>query len=732
MGDQSIIFNVGEWLVDSERSLIQRDEETVHLEPKVMAVLVFLAQHANRVVSREQLLDAVWQRKYASDDGLTRAISVLRKQLHDDGKQHHFIKTIPKKGYMLELAENPFALEQPSAPLTTQHRRWWPFVLGAGVASAALLSGALWWQSIEAQPATGDKPIALIVESFNGMDNGDQSQTIANVLGEQVLTQLSQLRGMRVPVLIANSNSRDQVDPDQQFAINGSVTLNNDTIQINVRFVKQDSGAVIWSQGFESDESQWPQLVNTVSRTIARFIQVSSESQKDMASLSVQEVQVLALLNQARSTRRAVDSDPVLSLISAAELLQQARVTYPDRGEILSELAISYFRLASYESSYQLPNLGEIYQQAKVEDGESASFQFLQALHYRRLGQYELALESFNVALAMRGSDPEIRVILGNMLRSQGRFEEALSQYQNATDSNISYPLANFQQARLRSQLGQNGDAVRQLEYLVSMLPHYDIGRQLLTRLYFWKGRFDQSISLIQKADEFEPWRYLMADSQFALNLPEMAVETYSADLSYESAEANYYRRAITLLIQGRYHDAVGVAEMYASLNNSFDAQYMLGRVQMLSGDFSGASRSLQHALQIAPQQQPYQLGRRLDALADLAWSEYQLGNDALAQTHANKVLERIEGFNRVGVSGFGVVDVIAHTVNGDLDKAHAAFSEALAEGWLSWHDVNYGGPHPALLQLEASPRYPQWMAYIQESLSQQRKRLQLQGLVQN
>ncbi|GLS85011.1 winged helix-turn-helix domain-containing protein [Paraferrimonas haliotis] len=738
MGLQTDPFTVAQWRVDPERSVISPVDMTepqaeIHLEPKVMDVLVFLAKHANHVVSREQLLDAVWARPYASDEGLTRAISVLRKQLQDDDKQHQLIKTVPKKGYMLQVERLPF--ESPvvsAAPLTTNRLRVGLMAVFVLLVVSMIFAGVWWWASSEASPQVSvNKSINLIVQPFSGMDDADNSQTIANVLSEQVLTQLAKLRGSRIPVIVSETSQRSTalITANQSFAISGSVTRGQQSIVINVHFSRYDSGEVIWSQAFESEEKDWPQLVNSVSRTVARFIQVSSESSLDMASLSVSEIQVLALLNQARSTRRAMDTDPVLSLINAAELLQRARSTYPQSGEVLSELAITYYRLSSYETSFQLPNLGEIYQQAKVEDGQSTSFQFLQALHYRRLRQYDLALEAFNNALAVRENDPEIRVVLGNMFRAQGKFEEALQQYRRATDANISYPLANFQQARLTSQMGQNGDAIRQLEYLVSMLPHYDIGRQLLTRLYFWQGQFDQAVMLMTEADNFEPWRYLMGDSQFALNQPERAIETYLANTNIESSEANYYRRAMVLLLQGQYHQAVDIAQMYAALNHSFEALYLHGRLLMLAGQFKAAKQVLAQALELTEDEASHQLGRKPYVMADLAWTEYQLGNDALAHRLARRLLERIKPFNRVGVSGYGVLDVIALTVLQQSAAAEQAFEQALADGWLCWHDVNYGGPHPALQQLQQSSRFSQWQNYIEESLSQQRKRLQLQSI---
>jgi DNA-binding winged helix-turn-helix (wHTH) protein len=90
---------VGEWTVLPELNSLERNERTVHLEPKVMQVLSFLAQHHGELVSKERLIQAVWADAFVTDEVLTRCISELRRTLSDDPKKPKFIETIPKSGY---------------------------------------------------------------------------------------------------------------------------------------------------------------------------------------------------------------------------------------------------------------------------------------------------------------------------------------------------------------------------------------------------------------------------------------------------------------------------------------------------------------------------------------------------------------------------------------------------------------------------------------------------------
>src|SRR5712692_7835796 len=94
-------FRIGPWLVQPSLNVISQDGTTVHLEPKVMEVLVCLAQRAGEPVLREELIQAVWPRTFVTDDALKRCISELRRVFEDDAHEPHIIETIPKRGYRL-------------------------------------------------------------------------------------------------------------------------------------------------------------------------------------------------------------------------------------------------------------------------------------------------------------------------------------------------------------------------------------------------------------------------------------------------------------------------------------------------------------------------------------------------------------------------------------------------------------------------------------------------------
>jgi DNA-binding winged helix-turn-helix (wHTH) protein len=116
-------FRIGDWLVEPTLNSLSKPDSTVRLEPKVMQVLVCLAEHAGKVISKDRLFQSAWPGTFVTDDVLTRAISELRRALGDDPKHPRFIQTIPKGGYRLVADVTPVSNPATNAIETTSDQR---------------------------------------------------------------------------------------------------------------------------------------------------------------------------------------------------------------------------------------------------------------------------------------------------------------------------------------------------------------------------------------------------------------------------------------------------------------------------------------------------------------------------------------------------------------------------------------------------------------------------------
>ena len=92
---------IGDWLVDRNTNSLQRDKERATLQPLSMDILLYLAEHSDRVVTSQELLDTFWQRRVVGDDAVHRRIANLRKSLGDNARNPTYIQTTSKRGYRL-------------------------------------------------------------------------------------------------------------------------------------------------------------------------------------------------------------------------------------------------------------------------------------------------------------------------------------------------------------------------------------------------------------------------------------------------------------------------------------------------------------------------------------------------------------------------------------------------------------------------------------------------------
>ena len=95
----SDLYHFEQFVLDPARRTLSRADSPVSLTPKAFDVLFFLAQNANRLVTKEELLQAVWGGTFVEEGNLTQYISHLRKALGDNSEETRLIVTIARKGY---------------------------------------------------------------------------------------------------------------------------------------------------------------------------------------------------------------------------------------------------------------------------------------------------------------------------------------------------------------------------------------------------------------------------------------------------------------------------------------------------------------------------------------------------------------------------------------------------------------------------------------------------------
>lgn len=191
-------FSIGDRRVQPALNRISGPGGEAHLEPKVMAVLVCLAEHAGYVVSRNALYDAVWGKAVVSDQALTNCISELRHHLGDDRAGPRYIETVPKRGYRLMVPVRPAGaangnIEPEAAPRSGSRR----LALAATAVLGTIVAAGLlaWW----ALPGRSDTASAsVVVLPFENAAGEERLDYLRLALPDEVTTLLTASHGLIV------------------------------------------------------------------------------------------------------------------------------------------------------------------------------------------------------------------------------------------------------------------------------------------------------------------------------------------------------------------------------------------------------------------------------------------------------------------------------------------------------------------------------------------------------
>lgn len=111
-------YRFGPFRVDRAAYRVTRDETPVDLTPKLLDLLIHLLDHAGELVTKEDLLDALWPDANVTDNALSQAVSELRQALGDDAAAPRYIKTVARRGYRFVAAVTAPIAEAPSPPAT--------------------------------------------------------------------------------------------------------------------------------------------------------------------------------------------------------------------------------------------------------------------------------------------------------------------------------------------------------------------------------------------------------------------------------------------------------------------------------------------------------------------------------------------------------------------------------------------------------------------------------------
>ena len=250
-----------DFALDPDRRELTRNAEAVAIGPQVFDLLLFLVRNRERVVSKDDLLDAVWSGRIVSESTLTSHINAVRKAVGDNGADQRLIRTVARKGFR-------FVGEVRETGISER--------AGTEIVPANLSVPAL---------ALPESP-SIAVLPFENWSGDPEQDYFADGMVEDIITALSRIRWLFVIARNSSFTYKGRaVDVKQvgrelgvRYVLEGSVRKAGGRVRITGQLVDTSSGTHLWAEHFDGALDDVFALQDQVAASVVGAIAPTLES----------------------------------------------------------------------------------------------------------------------------------------------------------------------------------------------------------------------------------------------------------------------------------------------------------------------------------------------------------------------------------------------------------------------------------------------------------------------
>lgn len=446
-------LQVGDWTVEPVLNQLSATGKTVKLEPKAMATLGYLVDRPGQVVSREELLSAVWSGVIVGDDSLTQVVIKLRKALGDVPEQPVYIQTIPKGGYRLiapvvRAAGIASATVKPSQePVNAERNQRIPWIAGGGIVALLLASTGIWWHKgglvtdvspdrapVASTEAARTMPPTVTIRPFEALDNDPQAVLLARGITADLVTDLSKVLGLSVIGAVASLGGHASAEtPDHvlaaRYLVSGSVQRIDQRLRLHIHLTDTETRKQLWSERFDSalsgffmiQEELGPKILQLLSAKVSE-VELRRVAQRHTRNLEAYEY--FQRGQMALIVRQKAENE------TAREMFQRAIALDAAFARAYAGLALTYS--ANYRNQWTgdgaaaLDRALEMARTAHQIDPDIRETYWVLAFVYLERRQHQKALQYLETAVRLYPSFADAYALMGGVKTYMGRAAEAV------------------------------------------------------------------------------------------------------------------------------------------------------------------------------------------------------------------------------------------------------------------------------------------------------------------
>jgi adenylate cyclase len=233
-------LQIGEWLVEPDLNCINKGKKKISVEPKVIEVLVCLADYPGEVLSKEQIIKTVWPDTFVSEEVLRYSISELRKAFEDDAKNPRVIQTIARRGYRL------------IAPVTKKD-------------------------------SDSSAKTSIAVLAFSDMSALKDQEYFCDGISEEIINNLTRIKNLRVASRTSSFAFKGRSEDIRTIGkmlnvsavLEGSVRKAEDQLRISIQLINVKDGYPLWSEQYNRELKNVFAIQDEIARNIAATLKIT-------------------------------------------------------------------------------------------------------------------------------------------------------------------------------------------------------------------------------------------------------------------------------------------------------------------------------------------------------------------------------------------------------------------------------------------------------------------------
>lgn len=528
------IYRFGEAEVDLSRNCLLLNGEEKHLRQKAFQVLVYLLKNKERLVSKNELFENIWEETAVTEDVLVQCIKEIRRVLEDSPNQPRFIKTVPKLGYRFiaklenheslikkfeaeteEFIENPLQLKAQNLNSFFQKYR---FLLITLLLIILLLPLTIYYlgQSNAAKTEVvlpiieGKKTIAVMffenksaTPQFNWLQEGLTDMLITDLSRSEKLTVLS--RAGLYNFLETRSSKNLTLDEyfeiaqkvQAEFIITGSFGNIGERLRFDIQLFDVQTKNLLTTESLIVEKpEQILSEVDLLSLKITNKLEASPAEKPNLASVMTNNLEAYRFYSLALEKANGLQAKDGLQLLEKAVTLDPEFAMAHARIGYIYTVTLGWAAKGKphLEKAYSLSN--------RLTEKDRL---YIQAWYAVANSDFTSSINTYQEILKKYPTETEAYLRLALLLRGEEKFEEAILVLRQGLNVDPNSPNLHNSLGGTFSIQGKHSEAISEHLQYVALRPNEPNAYDSLGLTYHWAGQYEKAIEEFNKALKLNP-----------------------------------------------------------------------------------------------------------------------------------------------------------------------------------------------------------------------------------